>query len=471
MKVLFTIHGFPPYELGGSEIYAFSLARALQKNGIAVTVFARAVNFDRNSYSLQEDEIDGIKIKRIVNNCTDIHTFSDHFINKRIRDLFISTLREEKPDIVHFQHLFFLSGDLPSVTRSFGIPSMLMLHDYWYFCMRVNLFKPDHTRCPGPNGGINCVACFHNVTPAHLNIPRMKLVDKLYGFEKLRIFLKRIIPQRLKAPIKSIVFKKQLPSLPNDAICDINRLQEFSFRTEFFKKQLTNCDCIISPSIHLQKRYSEQHFGNVEFIPLGIDPMPYVHKESPQQIIRFGFVGNITPTKGFAVLLRELQLIKNWGNVEVHIFGQVYDENYFRKEFSYISSDHLNKIKFHGRFERDTQALRKVYENMDVLIFPSIWEENSPLVVRESLMTGTPVIASNLGGIPEIIEDKINGLLFDPDIKGDLAEKMTELICNRNLLRDLIRGAKETMVVDIDKHAEEIVNLYANLTAKYKRSC
>jgi glycosyltransferase involved in cell wall biosynthesis len=191
--------------------------------------------------------------------------------------------------------------------------------------------------------------------------------------------------------------------------------------------------------------------------------MPEVHKESPQKIIRFGFVGNITPTKGFAVLLRELQLIKHWENIEVHIFGQVYDENYFKKEFSYVSSHYLNKIKFHGRFERDDQSLRKVYENMDILIFPSICEENSPLVVRESLMTGTPVIASNLGGIPEIIENEINGLLFDPDCAGDLAKKITGLMGNRHLLLHLCEGAKKTAVLPIHKHAEEIINLYSRL--------
>jgi len=463
MKVLFTIHGFPPYELGGSEIYAFSLAKTLRKHGIDVTVFARSVNFDKDSYSLLEEEIDGIKVKRIVNNLTDIHTFTDHFINKKIRDLFLSVLLQEKPDIVHFQHLIFLSGDLPSVVKSYGIPNITMLHDYWYFCMRVNLFKPDHTRCSGPNEGLNCVTCFNNVTPAHLNIPRLRLIDKLYGLEKLRLFLKKIIPHRFKSTMKSIIFKKQLSSLPSDSAGDINRLQEFSFRTEFLKKQLSNCDCIISPSRHLQMRYIEQGFGNVNFIPLGIDPMPDVNKKSRDSIIRFGFVGNITPTKGFAVLLRELQLLKTWENIEVHVFGQVYDENYFKKEFSCVTSEYLNKIRFHGRFERDDQSLKKVYENMDVLIFPSICEENSPLVVRESLMTGTPVIASNLGGIPEIIEEGVNGLLFDPDSIGDLAKKITGLIESRHLLFDLTKGAKKTAVLDINKHAEKIINLYTDL--------
>ena len=181
-----------------------------------------------------------------------------------------------------------------------------------------------------------------------------------------------------------------------------------------------------------------------------------------------GFVGNITPTKGFAVLLRELQLLKTWENIEVHVFAQVYDENYFKKEILNISAQHLNKIKFHGRFERDAQSIENVYENMDVLIFPSICEENSPLVIRESLMTGTPVIASNLGGITEIVADGKNGLLFDPDRKGDLAKKITKIVENQNLLLGLIKGAKETAVLDINKHAKEIINLYTTLNTKHR---
>jgi glycosyltransferase involved in cell wall biosynthesis len=463
VKILFTIHGFPPHELGGSEIYSFSIARALRRRGIDVVVFARAVDFDKSPYSLMEEEVDGIRVVRIVNNLTDFQTFSDYFINRKIRDSFISLLFEEKPDVVHFQHLFALSGDLPSVAKFYGVPNIMMLHDYWYLCLRVNLFRPDHSRCTGPHDGSNCLVCSDNGTPDLCDIPRFTTINKIYSMGKLRLFLKRIIPQRHKAVLKSLIFRKRIPAVAEDSIYSKNGSQDVSFRTDFFRKQLSACNYIISPSRYLQNRYMEQGFKNVTYIPLGIDPMPEVSKKPLNGLIRLGFVGNITATKGFAVLLSELQRIKNLEKIEVHIFGQIYEEEYFRREFSHVTSRLLDRIKFHGRFERDPRSLKKVYENMDVLIFPSICEENSPLVVREALMTGTPVIASNIGGIPEIVVNENNGLLFDPDHSGDLAERIDKLIRDPQLIGRLWDGAKATKVKDINEHSQQIIDLYSIL--------
>jgi glycosyltransferase involved in cell wall biosynthesis len=64
------------------------------------------------------------------------------------------------------------------------------------------------------------------------------------------------------------------------------------------------------------------------------------------------------------------------------------------------------------------------FEKVDVTIVPSIWYENLPGVVFESFAFGIPVIGSNIGGIPEMITEGINGMLFDPYKEGDLEEKL-----------------------------------------------
>lgn len=457
MKVLFAIHGFPPQQLGGSEIYAFSLAKALKRRGLDVVVFARSFDPDVYSYSVREDEVEGVRVIRVINNRTDINYFSDHIIDTKMRESFVAALLREKPDIVHFHHLLFLSGDLPYIARSHGIPNIMTLHDYWYFCVRVNLFKPDHTRCYGPEDGLSCAAC----------VPRAGLIEKLYGTEKIRLFFKKAVPKKLKDAIKSVILKGRASPLEDSSRASADRTQEFSSRIAFFKKQLLNCDRIISPSRHLQKRYLEQGFGDVGFLPLGMEPMPIVRKKKLGEMIRLGFVGNINPTKGLAVLLKELRMIKDQGNIEVHIFGQALDEKYFKKEFSFLADHHFKNIKFHGRFERDAESLRNVYENIDILVLPSLCEENSPLAVRESLMTGTPVVASNLGGVSEIVADLYNGLLFDPYVKGDLARKVEKLIKDRGLLAALSKGASETKVLLIDEHVEQIMDLYTGLTEHF----
>ncbi len=456
MKVLFAIHGFPPQQLGGSEIYAFALAKAIKRQGHEVVVFARTFDPDVYSYHLREDEIDGIRVIRAVNNRTDISYFADHLIDKKMRELFVSTLQREKPDVVHFQHLIFLSGDLPAVTRSLGVPSVVTLHDYWYFCVGVNLFRPDKTRCYGPEDGASCVSC----------VPKAGMIDKLYGTERIRSLLKKAFPKRLKEMVRSSVLEKcpsQPVGRPED---DAERRQVFSSRIAFFKRQLSNSDLIISPSVHVQKRYTEQGFGDILFVPMGIEPMPVVKKKSAGKTLRLGFVGNINPPKGLVLLLEELKLLEDRDNIELHIFGQTLDEKYFRRELSFLSDADLKNMKFHGRFERDAESLRNIYEGIDVLVFPSLCEENSPLVVRESLLTGTPVIASNIGGVPENVMDGRNGLLFDPYVKGDLARKIESLLKDRKLLSELSKGASETKVLLIDEHAAQMLDLYAGVTKR-----
>lgn len=85
-------------------------------------------------------------------------------------------------------------------------------------------------------------------------------------------------------------------------------------------------------------------------------------------------------------------------------------------------------IVFHEGF---TAALASaVYRGLDVLVVPSIWPENSPLVIHEAFQTGAAVVASRIGGIPDLVIDGVNGRLFDPGSAPDLARVLTELIAD-----------------------------------------
>ncbi len=99
----------------------------------------------------------------------------------------------------------------------------------------------------------------------------------------------------------------------------------------------------------------------------------------------------------------------------------------------------------------------------DVLLFPSVWEENSPIVLREALLSGKPVIASNLGGVPEIVEDGVNGLLFDPFKEGDLLEKTRRILGDRDLLKRLIEGAQEVKLDSLENHFEKVTGIYKSI--------
>ncbi|MGB9814107.1 MAG: glycosyltransferase family 4 protein [Thermovenabulum sp.] len=139
-----------------------------------------------------------------------------------------------------------------------------------------------------------------------------------------------------------------------------------------------------------------------------------VERKTDPRYVNFGFIGTLAPNKGIEVLLRAYHKIKK-PNYKLFVAGagkQDYEE-YLKSKYKDVS------IIFMGRVEP-----RDFFEKVDVTIVPSIWYENLPGVVYESFTFGIPVIGSDIGGIPEMVTEGVNGMLFDPYKKGDLEEKL-----------------------------------------------
>jgi glycosyltransferase involved in cell wall biosynthesis len=130
--------------------------------------------------------------------------------------------------------------------------------------------------------------------------------------------------------------------------------------------------------------------------------------------INFGFIGTLAPNKGIEVLLKAYHKIKK-PNYRLFVAGSG------KKDYEeYLKSKYKDdSIVFMGRVDP-----KDFFEKVDVTIVPSIWYEPLGMVVVESFAFGVPVIGSNIGGIPEMISEGINGMLFDPYKEGDLEEKM-----------------------------------------------
>lgn len=139
-----------------------------------------------------------------------------------------------------------------------------------------------------------------------------------------------------------------------------------------------------------------------------------VERKTDPGYINFGFIGTLAPNKGIEVLLRAYHKIKK-PNYKLFVAGagkQDYEE--------YLKSKYKDdSIIFMGRVEP-----KDFFEEVDVTIVPSVGYEPLGMVVVESFAFGIPVIGSNIGGIPEMITEGINGMLFDPYKGGDLEKKL-----------------------------------------------
>ena len=134
--------------------------------------------------------------------------------------------------------------------------------------------------------------------------------------------------------------------------------------------------------------------------------------------------------------------------------GKGKDEDEFKK---IAGSD--QRIIFHG-FVPD-EELTQLYQKANVVVVPSIWYDNSPMVIYESLMNGTPIIGSRIGGIPELLEDGYNGFLFEAGNVNELKTILENLIESPSELKRLEKGAFESVKkYDMGEHIKKLEEIY-----------
>jgi glycosyltransferase involved in cell wall biosynthesis len=129
-------------------------------------------------------------------------------------------------------------------------------------------------------------------------------------------------------------------------------------------------------------------------------------------------------------------------------------------------ADNAGNIFFRGSYKRD--QLSDVFSEIDILIVPSIWYENAPLVIWEAFATKTPVIATNLGGMSEVVVHDVNGLLFERGNIDDLARQLNRVTEENGLLEKLSTGIPP--VKSIKQEVDELENIYEELVNRVLQS-
>jgi glycosyltransferase involved in cell wall biosynthesis len=147
------------------------------------------------------------------------------------------------------------------------------------------------------------------------------------------------------------------------------------------------------------------------------------------------FIGRLTEEKGIASLLKAWTESDLGKRVRLKVVG----DGPMRQAVESVSGTH--GIEYSGR-----QPPARVYDILgaaDALIFPSVWYEGLPRTIVESFAKGTPVIASRLGSMAELVQPGKTGQLYEPGQSAELARSVGELLTNLTALSDLRRGARQ----------------------------
>lgn len=193
--------------------------------------------------------------------------------------------------------------------------------------------------------------------------------------------------------------------------------------------------------------FSKSAIRQVIYNPLESAGLVSDRKPGP---IRFGYVGSLSPHKGAELMLSAFQEMPD---VPLAVYGHgfipAYDAEIKRKYA-------LPNIHFMGR-----DAPGNIYANMDVLIVPSLWDEPFGRVVIEANSYGVPVIASRVGGIPEIVQDGINGILYEANSAGSLKEAINRFVLTPGRLDPFSEAARKSAgFYEIKAHARRYMEIY-----------
>lgn len=409
-KVLVVAHGHPDFSKGGAEIAAYTLFQELNRRDDCEAWFLAANGIAGLQHTGTPFSARPREREMLFAGGTDYFLFSANNLSHLTQD-FAELLRHIQPDVVHFHHYAVVGIEMLRVVRN-TLPNaviVLTLHEFLAICNRNGqMLKSNGSLCRNTEADpAECHACMPGRSP-----------------------------------------------------------QDYFLRRQYIRSFFALVDQFVAPSQFLKERYVT--WG------LPSDRISVVENGQPSRAAdiaavdvdsarghRFAFFGQITPYKGVDVLLQAFsQLSKaEQKRARLDIFGG--GQDMFEKDFQerieqQLESAHRN-VRYRGRYA--PEDFGRLVASTDWVIVPSVWWENSPLVIQEARQYGRPVICGDIGGMAEKVRHEIDGLHFQAGSASALAETMQRCLHEPDLWVRLQRGIEPPP--SIEATAEELTRLYA----------
>jgi glycosyltransferase involved in cell wall biosynthesis len=403
-RILIIAHGHPDLSLGGGELAALHQCRQLRALGHEVLFVGRQKGLSGRGgtpFTVRGDDVL-------------FHSPNyDHFLHSQrakwaIYKDFRSLIDRFAPDVVHLHHYVHMGLEMLRELRKYSatLPIVLTLHEYLAICHSHGQFvKTDGALCY-KSGPADCHGCFEDFSP-----------------------------------------------------------QDFFLRERFIKSFFELVDRFICPSEFLLDRYAAWGIPRDKLLLLenGQPPAPPpLTPDNPHVLgLRFAFFGQMSALKGIPVLLRALQMLpeKLRETIRVDIHGTLtHQPDAFIEQFETDIAALRDFVHYHGAYR--PADLPVLMRRAGWIIVPSIWWENSPLVIQEAFSHGRPVICSDIGGMAEKVTAGRTGLHFRVGDPRDLAATI-EQAADATLWQTL--AANITPPPSIAQTTQTLLDLYATI--------
>ena len=416
IRVLHALHDYLPRHQAGSELYVAHLAAEQRRAGDQPAVLAAEFDAADAHGRLRWRVHDGVPVAELVN-AWRFGSFDDTYQDEAITTAAAHALDVLQPHVLHVHNLLNLTFTLPALARARGMAVVATLHDHTLACpsggQRLHRRESHVCRLVDP---ARCARCFGE-SPFFTQWRVGQLSARAPGLTGRAAHLaRRLAPgaaQRLATAASGV-----LPGAAVDAAAIERRLAAA-------RQAFAACDLVVAPSAALAGEFAALGFpadrlvvSDYGFPPMATGAAAPV-RDGP---LRVGFVGTVVWHKGPDLLVEAARSLPA-DRVAIQIYG---DLSVFPQYAGQLVRAAAGlPVCFGGRV--DHGRIGEVLGGLDVLVVPSRWLENSPLVIHEAFQAGVPVIGAAIGGIVGLLAAG-GGVCVPPDDAPAIAGAVRRLI-------------------------------------------
>ncbi|WP_086995576.1 glycosyltransferase family 4 protein [Rhizobium sullae] len=415
LRVLVVSHAHPSVSLGGAEIASHNLHR-----GLNALPNVQSVYLARVGHPVPRHASSALMSLRLAEDELLFHADDyDHFFLSNgdtqaiTRDL-LRFARDLRPHVVHFHHVLGIGLEaLYALREAFPHAAILVtFHEYLSICHNHGQMvkRPSGQLCETASP-VACHGCF--------------------------------------------------PDIP---------VSRFLKRELFARGMLGLADAFVSPSRFLAERYVAWGIekDKLSVIENGIaveTAAPARETQGPKpRRNRFAYFGQMTPFKGADLLIDAVSRIPKeiWGEDScLMIFGGNLERQpiEFQERMKKLIADAGHRVRFYGAYQN--ADVPRLMRSVDWVVLPSVWWENSPIVIQEALLHRRPMICSDIGGMAEKVREGKDGLHFRAGSSQDLADRIVEVLGDSQIWERLCVSMRQP--ADRLACAREHVKLYRAL--------
>ena len=424
-----------PEAVGGTEIYVRDLARVQAARGDSVMILAPADQAQTYVH-------DGLPVVRFtvsneIDDVRDLYTSGKTNIAE-----FVTAVERFSPDVLHIHGIGRgIAAEALERVRQLGISIVLTYHTPTTTCVRGTLLQHGAHPCDGVLDANRCTAC--NLT-AH-GVPSSVAVT-IARAPALAGTLMRAVGVRGR--VSTALRMRELVTLRHDQTRRVLELADHIIAPAAWVRELLHRLGVPEEKLTLSRQ------------GIRLPEVTYESSENPGSL-RAVYIGRVEPAKGVHLLTGALRLLPD-EPVELHIFGVTQGDAHvaYRRDLrDDVARD--ARVTLHQPVGPDDVVA--TIAGYDVLLAPSQQFETGPLVVLEAFAAGLPVVGTRLGGIAELVQDGVNGLLVESGSVAGWADALRKLLADPELLRQLRAGIRVPR--SIETVADEMAAIYRTVAA------